>query len=150
VLRASRPQHFFAEGGDMPAEVELELKIPPELGDAAEILATVRARVEDVERTTASRLARARRKVLGRYAILKQSWRESPTSREPRRNLRPTIAARSLWARLEAIQRKHEFTLACGRARQALLAGTPIPFPAGTYWLHRFVCVAVVPFEKMN
>jgi hypothetical protein len=35
-------------------------------------------------------------------------------------------------------------------ARQALLAGIPIPFPPGTYWLRRFVRVAVTSPEKPN
>jgi len=82
--------------------------------------------------------------------VLRQSWRESPTSREPRRNLRPTIAARNLWARLEAIQRKREFAAAYAKARAALLAGTPIPFPHGTYALRRLMGVAVAAPENSN
>jgi hypothetical protein len=86
--------------------------------------------------------------VLGRFAVLRQSWRESPTSREPRRGLRPTIAARSLWARLEAIARNREFPIAHRRARLALRAGVPIPFPHGTYWLRVFMGVPVEQIEK--
>ena len=55
----------------------------------------------------------------------------------------------NLWARLEAIQRKRDFVRDYRKARRALLAGMPIPFPAGTYWLHRFMGVEVAPFEKM-
>jgi len=149
-LRATRPAHFFASDGTMPAEVTLELTIPPELGDREALLAEVRARVAVVEAEAAQRRARTGKRVLGRYAILRQSWRESPTSREPRRNLRPTIAARSLWARLEAIQRKREFAVAYRRARVALLAGTPIPFPFGTYAMRRFMGIAVAAPEKLN
>lgn len=149
-LRAKRPKHFFAEDGTMPDEVTLHLTIPPELGDRDEILAEVRARVAAVEKDEARRRAETGRRVLGRYAVLRQSWRDSPTSREPRRNLRPTIAARSLWARLEAIQRKREFVIAHRMARQALVEGRSIPFPHGTYWLQRFMGVAVVRPEKMN
>ena len=71
-----------------------------------------------VEAEQARERARSGRNVLGRYAVLRQSWRESPTSREPRRNLRPTVAARSLWTRLEAIQRKREFAAAYREARR--------------------------------
>lgn len=149
-LRATRPKHFFAEDGTMPAEVTLHLTIPPELGDRDQILAEVRARVAAVEEEEARKRAETGRTVLGRYAVLRQSWRESPTSREPRRGLRPTIAARNLWARLEAIQRKREFTAAYRAARLALLAGEPIPFPPGTYWLRRFIGVAVQAPEKTN
>ena len=149
-LRARRPKHFFADDGTMPEKVTLHLTIPPELGDREEILAEVRARVAIVEKEEARKRAETGRHVMGRYAVLRQSWRESPTSREPRRNLRPTFAARSLWARLEAIQRKREFVQAYRAARRALLAGTPIPFPHGTYWVRRFVGVAVAAPEKSN
>jgi putative transposase len=149
-LRATRPKHFFSEDGDMPEEVTLELTIPPELGDRETVLAEVRRRVAIVEAEAALRRARTGKRVLGRYAILRQSWRDSPRGREPRRNLRPTIAARSLWARLEAIQRKRDFAMVYRRARQALLAGTPIPFPHGTYALRRFVGVAVAAPENLN
>ena len=149
-LRAKRPKHFFAEDGTMPAEVTLELTIPPELGDRESLLAEVRARVAAVEAEEALRRARTGKRVLGRYAILRQSWRDSPQGREPRRNLRPTFAARNLWARLEAIQRKRDFAIAYRRARQALLAGSPIPFPHGTYALRRFVGVAVAAPENLS
>lgn len=150
TLRATRPKHFFAEDGDMPEEVELKLTIPPELGDRETILAAVQARVAAVEAEQARKRAASGKRVLGRYAILRQSWRHSPTSREPRRGLRPTIAARSLWARLEAIQRKREFAAQYRAARRALLAGTPIPFPFGTYGLRRIVDIEVAPGDFSN
>lgn len=149
-LRATRPRHFFAEDSTLPAEVELHLRIPPELGDHDEIVAEVKRRVEELEAVEAARRAATGRRVLGRNAVLRQSWRDSPKSRKPRRGLRPTIAAKNLWARLEAIQRKREFAKAYREARQAWLAGRPIPFPPGTYWLRHFVGVEVAPFEKMN
>jgi putative transposase len=149
-LHATRPTRFFAKDGKMPAEVTLHLTIPPELGDRNEILAEVQARVAAVEEREACNRARTGARVLGRYAVLRQSWRDSPTSREPRRTLRPTFAARSLWARLEAIQRKRDFIAAYRRARLALRAGTPIPFPHGTYWLRRFLCVDVERCEKIS
>jgi hypothetical protein len=149
-IRATRPKHFFAKRGRMPETVTLKLTIPPELGDREEILAEVRARVAAVELEEARKRAATGRKVLGRYAVLRQSWRDSPTSKEPRRGLRPTIAARSFWARLEAIQHNREFVAKHRFARAALLAGTPIPFPHGTYWLARFTGVAVDAPEKMS
>jgi REP element-mobilizing transposase RayT len=149
-LRAKRPAHFFAEDGTMPTEVTLHVAIPPEFEDREAILAEVEARVTAFEREQADRRIRTGESVVGRYAVLRQSWRDWPTSRERRRTLRPTIAARSLWARLEAIQRKRDFIAAYRRARLALLAGLPIPFPLGTYWLRRFMVVAVEPSPKMN
>jgi hypothetical protein len=103
--------------------------------------------VEAVEREQALKRADSGRRALGRYAVLRQSWRESPTSREPRRGLRPTIAARSLWTRIEAIQRKRAFVAAYRVARAALSAGTRVPFPYGTYWMCRVVKVEIAAVE---
>lgn len=64
--------------------------------------------------------------------------------------LRPTVAARNLWARIEALQRKREFVHDYRRARAAFLAGTPIPFPYGTYWLRRFMNVEVHGAPREN
>jgi hypothetical protein len=148
-LRATRPKHFFAEDSTLPDEIELHLRIPPELGDHDEIVAEVKRRVEEFEASEAARRAETGQRVLGRNAVMRQSWNKSPTNRKLRRGLRPTIAAKDLSARLEAIQRKREFVRDYREARRAMLAGTPIPFPAGTYWLRRFAGVAVAPFEKM-
>jgi hypothetical protein len=134
----------------MPKEVTLHVRIPPELGDHDQIVSEVKARVAAFEEAEASRRAANRKPVMGRYAILRQSWRYTPMSREPRRGLRPTFAARSLWAALEAIQRNREFLAAYREAWSALAAGTPIPFPHGTYWLRRFMNVEVTSPEKMN
>jgi putative transposase len=142
-LRATRPKHFFAADGNMPEEVTLYLTIPPELGDREEILAEIRERVVAVEEAEARKRAATGRKVLGRNAVLRQSWRDTPMSRTPRRGLRPTIAARSLWKRLEAIQRRREFVAQYRHALLSTRAGIPVPFPVGTYWLARFMGVPV-------
>lgn len=149
-LVATRPTHFFSEHGSMPAQVSLTLRLPPELGDHDAFVARLKARVEAVEAEYARRFAAAGRTPLGRYAVLRQSWRESPTSREPRRGLRPTVAARNLWARIEALQRKREFVHDYRRARAAFLAGAPVPFPYGTYWLRRFMNVEVDGAPREN
>jgi putative transposase len=149
-LRATRPKHFFAQDGTMPEEVTLHLTIPPELGDSTEILAEIQMRVAAVEQEEAAKRARTGKRVLGRNAVLRQSWRASPSSREPRRGLRPTFAAKSFWAAVEAIQRKHDFIAAYRAARLAFLAGTPTLFPPGTYWLRRFAGVAITGAEKTN
>lgn len=149
-LRATRPRKFFARDGAMPDEVTLHLTIPPELGDRDEILAEVRRRVAEVEHEEARKRAETGRTVLGRNAVLRQSWRDSPMSREPRRGLRPTIAGRTLWARLEALQRRREFLDQYRAARRALLAGIVVPFPFGTYWLRRFAAVVVDDRKNFN
>ena len=142
-LRATRPEDYFDEDGEMPAEVQMTLRIPPELGDHDAFVAKLKRLVGNVEREEARKRQETGRKVLGRNAVMRRSWRESPTSKSPRRGLRPTIAAKDFWRRLEAIQRRRDFLSRYRIARQALLAGAPIPFPHGTYWLKRFMNVAV-------
>ena len=142
-MRARRPSHFFRPDGPMPAEVTLDLTLPPELGDPSEILHTVRARVAEVEAEQAAQRAETGRSVLGRRRILRQSWRDSPTSHEPRRTLNPRVAARSKWHRIEALRRNTEFVAAYRVARVAWLAGLQVVFPTGTYWLRRFAGVPV-------
>ena len=141
-----RPRHFFRE--DMPEEVTLTFAIPPELGDAADILARIRARVAEVEEAEAAKRARTGARVLGRRAVLRQSWSDRPRSREPRFGLRPSVACRSKWARIEALQRNRDFVAAYLDARDLWRVGRPAIFPPGTYWLRRHapITVASDPF----
>lgn len=142
-LRARRPRQFFRADGPMPDEVTLDLVIPPELGDADEVRRVIRERVAEVERRVAVERAERGAKVLGRRAVLRQSWRDSPTSREPRRDLRPRVAARSVWARVEALARDRAFLIAYREARASWIAGITTAFPFGTYWLRRFANVPI-------
>ncbi|MBA3817303.1 MAG: hypothetical protein H0X17_00290 [Deltaproteobacteria bacterium] len=142
-MTAKRPSHFFSEHGVMPETVSLVLVIPLELGEREHVLAEIRAKVAIVEATATEKRARSATRVIGRRAILRQTWWHSPTSREPRRNLRPTVAASSEWSRLEAIQRNAEFLCDYRDARAAWLLGGGAKFPPGTYWLRRFANVPI-------
>jgi len=144
-MLACRPTKFFRANGPMPAEVSLRLVIPPELGDPDDVRRILRERVDKIERHFSARRARTGRRVLGRQRVLRQSWRDSPSSVEPRRNLRPRVAARNTWARVEALRRNDEFVAAYRTARAAWLRGLPVVFPAGTYWLRRFANLQVAP-----
>jgi REP element-mobilizing transposase RayT len=143
-LRATRPRHFFRPDGSMPDALELPLTIPTELGPAAEVLSELRDRVHAVKLERAAERARTGRRVLGRRAVLAQSWRESPASREPRRNLRPHVAGRSTWARIEALLRNRAFVFDYASARDRWQHGMAAVFPPGTYWLQRFASVPVL------
>ncbi len=143
-LRARRPRHFFREDGSMPEFIELNLTIPPELGDREQIVAELRERIAAEEAEQQQERLRTGRQVLGRGRVLRHSWRDCPTSGEPRRGIRPQVAG-SKWARVERLQRNKEFLAAYRRARTAWLAGEPAVFPAGTFWLRRF---ANVPIES--
>lgn len=141
-LRAQRPLHFFRRG-PMPDELEMSLSIPPELGPAEALLAELRNRIARIEAERAAERQRTGGRVLGRRAVLAQSWRDAPGSREPRRNLRPNVASRSRWARMEALLRNRVFTRSYAAARALWKDGFVAVFPAGTYWLRRFAFVPV-------
>jgi putative transposase len=142
-LHGTRPKHFFRPRGSMPETATLNLVIPPELGDRQQVLDLLRQQVAAVEDAVAAERMETGAGVLGRRASLKQSWRDSPTSREPRRNLRPRIAARSRSERIEVILRNREFVAAYRDARARWMDGDSIPFPIGTYWLRRFANVPI-------
>jgi putative transposase len=142
-LRAHRPLHFFRPDGPMPDEVEMRLTIPAELGPEAEVLAELRARVQAVEAKHEAERRRTGRRVFGRRAVLQQSWRGYPSSVEPRRNLRPQLASRNKWSRIEALLQNRAFINAYARARETWREGSLVEFPAGTYWLRRFANVVV-------
>ena len=142
-LRATRPKYFFSEDGVMPEEVSLQMTWPLERSDRDEVLAEVEARVAQFERDKAAELERAGRRVLGRHAVIHQSWSASPTTSVPRRQTKRTIAARCKWKLYEALQRRRDFVIQYREARDALLVGVRIPFPPGTYWLRRFAGVEV-------
>jgi len=142
-MRATRPWHLFRPDGPMPKNVEMRFAIPPELGPEEEVLAELRERVRAMEGALARERLRTGRRVVGRRAVLAASWRSHPDSHEPRRNLRPRVATRSKWARIEAVLRNRAFVAAYTSARVRWREGLPVVFPAGTYWLRRFAQVPV-------
>ncbi len=142
TISATRPA-FFDDDGKMPKEVSMTLELPARLGDANAVKETIRARVARFEKRKALMRALTGRRSLGRRAILKQRWSDSPLSQTPHRNLKPRLAARSKWNRVEALLRTKQFLVDYRIARQAMLAGKPIPFPPGTYWLRRYAGVQI-------
>jgi putative transposase len=144
VLKAVRPTHFFSADGDLPETVELRMVVPSHLGEPQEFLDEVAHRVVEFESAYDRLRESQKRSVVGRYRILRQSWRDSPSTDEPRRGIRPRVASRNKWSRLATLLRRRVFLDSYRAARHAWRAGAPIPFPAGTYWLRRFMNVPVV------
>ncbi|CAN5897200.1 hypothetical protein BH11MYX3_BH11MYX3_12410 [soil metagenome] len=149
TLTAHRPKHFFDDDGDMPETVTLELTVPPELGDPEAFLREVEEGVKRVEKEHEELRKATGRRVLGRRTILRQSWRDSPESASKphfhkRGEINPRFATRDPELRAELMTRRQVFLRDYKAARIALLAGTPVPFPRGTYWLRRFVGVPIV------
>ena len=141
-LVASRPRHFFREDGGMPEVVTLHVSQPCGFKDLSEreFATLVLQRIQTFEETTAAERRRTGKRVIGRRAVLAQEWSARPDSREPRRQLDPRVAARSKWSRIETLLRNRAFRDAYAAARQAFITGVRnVLFPAGTYWLRRFV-----------
>ncbi len=134
-LQVERPAHFFREEGPTPERVTLRLAWPEHLGPVDEARKKVRQRLDELEGQARQQRVSEGRTVLGRAGVRRQDFRACPTTWEPRRKLRPTIAARSRWARVEALQRDRAFQEAYQVALKQWLAGLPAVFPAGTYKL---------------
>ncbi len=143
VIHARKPKFFFRPEGPLPDEITLELVIPAELGPAEEVIHKLRNRVREFEEQVLKERKATGRSIVGRRRILEQSWKSSPSSEEPRRNLRPRFAGRRE-ARMEAIASFREFQAAYREARQRWLAKLETTFPVGTYWLARFAPTVVV------
>jgi putative transposase len=144
-IKATRPRHFFREDGSMPEEIELVLKLPDHFEGKEAFLAELKRRIAEVEEQHARERQQSGRRVVGRRSILRQSWRESPTSHQPRRNLRPRVAAKDRAERIATLQRNKQWRAEYECARQLWLAGFDVEFPYGTYWLRKFARVAVKP-----
>jgi putative transposase len=142
-LKAHRPPFLFRANGPMPEYVETTFEIPEHLGARAEIVERVRIGIAQVEEKCARDRAQTQRQVVGRRRVLLQSWSDSPNSYEPRRGIRPRVAARCKWARLQAQQRNKDFESRYREARELWLAGKPSVFPEGTYWLRKYAHVEV-------
>lgn len=143
AIEATRPKYFFAADGTMPEQATLEMSVPAALGPADAFRARLRAMCADAEAAFEAERRRAGKAVLGREAILGQSWQALPESPREGSAISPTIAARSLVTRIKAIAQYRVFLDAYRAARERWRKGEPVLFPAGTYWLSRFAFVPV-------
>jgi REP element-mobilizing transposase RayT len=145
-IGANRPKVFFRENGYMPETVELFLDVPPGFADAADFRRRLAAALAASEDRAARELASERRGFVGAAKVLAQPPTARPASDEPRRNLKPRVAARDKWKRIEAVVRLVQFVDSyreAWRARRDGVAG--VLFPAGTYLLrvvHGVPCAA--------
>lgn len=132
---ARRPAHFFDPDGGLPDEVVLQLTAPPRFESAEHFREELASALEQRESEARSRW-RARGGFLGVARILGQRPTARPAGGEPRRGLKPRVAARDKWKRAEALERLLEFLheyRAAWKARRAGRSG--VVFPHGTYLL---------------
>jgi REP element-mobilizing transposase RayT len=134
-----RPGAFFASDGTMPERATLRLDAPPNV-DAAAFRRAVVARLEDREREIERAMAAEGRSFLGRRRVRAQRHVDTPATVEPGRGLKPRVAARDRWKRVEALGRLRSFLDDYREALSRWRAGVAgVVFPAGTYGL-RVLC----------
>jgi putative transposase len=140
-IEVRRPRHFFDPKGAMPDAVVLELTVPPGFESAEAFRQAVEAGL--VERESLAR--RTLRCFLGVARVLAQSTMARPVRQEVKGGLRPRVASRDKWKRLEALGRLKSFLVAYRDAWLARKDRRPgVVFPAGTYQLrveHGVPCV---------
>ncbi len=153
TLVASRPRHFFRDEGGMPDVVSLSFPRPTAFKDLSqeEFAAMIDLRIRALEESVTAHRRLTGVQVVGRRAVLAQEWSARPNSHEPRRQLDPRVAARSKWSRIEALMRNRAFRDAYIAARDSFVAGIrDVVFPAGTYWLRRFVQASCAPCPVLS
>jgi REP element-mobilizing transposase RayT len=137
ALEVKRPTFYFNPDGYMPASVPLQLCRPPGFDDDEGFVRALAARLRTAEDAAATELGRDGRAFLGRRRVLAQSPFARPRPGEPRRQLKPRVACRNKWKRIEALQRLGAFVRSYRTALAAWRAGDrTVLFPPGT-WLLR-------------
>jgi REP element-mobilizing transposase RayT len=131
-----RPKEFFRAEGRLPAVARLQLHPPPGF-DRAAFVTAVEEQLVRAENRAAAELAAAHRSFLGVARVLAQSPYARPASGEPRRGLKPRVACKNKWKRVEALLRLAEFGSAYRDALASWRTGVrDAVFPPGT-WLMR-------------
>ncbi len=143
-----RPNVYFdASNPDVPSKVCFKVERPavrPDLDDA-QFDQLLRDKVKERERKARKELKAEGRRPKGEEKVSKQRWNALPETYEPRFTLTPTVAGRSKWARISALQRNRAWEAEYAAARAAQRRGEPAVFPYGTYAELRFRNVAVGP-----
>jgi REP element-mobilizing transposase RayT len=131
-----RPNHFFDPDGTMPASVTLTLTTPSGFFSAASFRDQLTSALSAAEDEAASKVGT----FLGVARVLKQRWTSRATSPEPLGQLKPRVAGRNKWKRIERLARLASFLVDYRAALQDWRAGLrDALFPAGTY-LMRLAC----------
>ena len=139
-----RPKGFFSETSEKTREEEALTLVRPEalyrgLSDT-DARAQLRDKARDRSHAIAKKLRENGGSFMGMKRVRRQPPHSSPNTRAPRRGIRPTVAGKNKWARIEALQRNEAFLKAHRSARLRFEAGErDVVFPIGTYLMvHRF------------
>jgi REP element-mobilizing transposase RayT len=152
-ITAERPKRFFRHNGEMPEVVTLPIARPCGFESLGEkewaSLVTERVRAKETEHR--QRCAAKSIGVLGRTGVLRQNPLDCPAGHAPRFQMRPQVAAKNKWARIEALKRNRSFLDRYRDAFLGHLAGLAnAVFPFGTYWMRKFGKVACETAEMVG
>jgi hypothetical protein len=145
--RIQRPKGFFdGSSGKTRKEEVLTLVRPaglyPDLDDA-EARALLLDKARERSHAIGEELRERGGSFMGMKRVRRQPTNSSPSSRAPRRGIRPMVAGNK-WARIEALQRNQAFLDAHEDARLLFEKGKrDVVFPLGTYLMAKRYSVAV-------
>jgi REP element-mobilizing transposase RayT len=141
-----RPRGFFRERGPLPPVANLQLHVPRGFESSEAFLADISGHLRDAENRAAAGHGVAGRSFLGAARVLAQQPSARPPPVETRRQLRPRIATRDRWRRLDAILRLRRFVHDYREARAAWCKGLRSAiFPPGTYMMRVLHAVGCAP-----
>jgi putative transposase len=141
-----RPDHFFRKEGRSPETATLELHCPPGFDSVEALRERLIEALTEREDDAVRDLAEKGLAFMGARKVTGQNPLARPAPGEPRRGLKPRIAARCRWKRLEAIGRLKTFLAEYREAWRAFRRGVPgTVFPEGTYWMRVAYGVACAP-----
>lgn len=131
-----RPDHFFRKDGKASESAPLELVCPPGFPSVEELRRQLAEAVAEREDRAARAFALEGRAFMEVRRVLAQNPFARPGPGEPRRGLKPRVASRDRWKRVEAVGRLKAFLVEYRAAFRAFKDGArAVVFPEGTYWM---------------
>jgi REP element-mobilizing transposase RayT len=141
-----RPDHYFRKDGPTPPTARLEVTCPAAFDSLEALRERLTVELARREDQAARDLAAKGSRFMGARKVLAQGPFARPAPGEPRRGLKPRVASRNKWKRLEAIGRLKSFLIEYRRAWRAFMSGARgAVFPEGTYWMRVTWGVACSP-----
>lgn len=138
----NKPKAFFALNGKMPENITLRITRPNIMNQLSdeELTALIKSRAEEKEKELRKKAKMNNIHFLGARRVSRQKTFHSPRTIAPRRNLKPRVAAKNKWRRIEALRRLQGWVKAYREALKQWKAGArDVVFPAGTYaMVHHF------------
>ena len=132
TFHTPRPKIFHRKCRPRFGDLALHLGDDNLLGDQVSFVADVMAKVRQIELTLEDERRATGQTVLGMDRVRGQSHNATPARRHQMFGLRPRVACRSHWHRIEVLQRNAQFCADHAEARARLLAGQLPRFPLGT------------------